>query len=143
MLVSVCLFFFSSSIRRRTGCALVTGVQTCALPILPALEVFCFPSLNATELRPETALSVEALLSEHTKIVYAGVDGVHLPEGYNGLGTRNLIYMLLQLEGYHKAYRARPTRPGTHLIFIEERSEEHRVGRECVSTCRSRWGRYH
>src|SRR3546814_966333 len=27
------LFFFFSSIRRHTRCALVTGVQTCALPI--------------------------------------------------------------------------------------------------------------
>src|SRR3546814_1612903 len=30
----LCLFFFSSR-RRNTSCALVTGVQTCALPILP------------------------------------------------------------------------------------------------------------
>src|SRR3546814_15149427 len=29
----VCLFFFFSSRRRHTRCALVTGVQTCALPI--------------------------------------------------------------------------------------------------------------
>src|SRR3546814_4173261 len=29
------LFFFFSSRRRHTRCALVTGVQTCALPILP------------------------------------------------------------------------------------------------------------
>src|SRR3546814_6461921 len=29
----MCIFFFSSR-RRHTGCALVTGVQTCALPIL-------------------------------------------------------------------------------------------------------------
>src|SRR3546814_8531058 len=29
--------FFFSSRRRHTRCALVTGVQTCALPILPAL----------------------------------------------------------------------------------------------------------
>lgn len=88
--------------------------------LLPALEVFGFPSLNDTELRPETSLNVEALLSDHTKIVYTGADGVHLPEGYNGLGTRNLIYMLLQLETFHKAYRATSTRPATHLIFIEE-----------------------
>src|SRR3546814_5993539 len=27
------MFFFCSSIRRHTRCALVTGVQTCALPI--------------------------------------------------------------------------------------------------------------
>lgn len=88
--------------------------------LLPAMEVLGFPSLNDTELRPETSLNVEALLSDHTKVVYAGPDGVHLPEGYNGLGTRNLIYMLLQLESYHKAYRAKATRPVTHLIFIEE-----------------------
>src|SRR3546814_7322435 len=30
----MCLFFFFSSRRRHTRCALVTGVQTCALPIL-------------------------------------------------------------------------------------------------------------
>src|SRR3546814_192936 len=30
----ICLFFFSSR-RRHTRCALVTGVQTCALPIFP------------------------------------------------------------------------------------------------------------
>lgn len=88
--------------------------------LLPALGVMGFPSLNDTELRPETSLNVEALLSEHTKVFYVGTDGVHLPEGYNGLGTRNLIYMLLQLESYHKLYRARPTQPATHLIFIEE-----------------------
>src|SRR3546814_6394600 len=29
----MCLFFFFSSRRRHTRCALVTGVQTCALPI--------------------------------------------------------------------------------------------------------------
>ncbi|MDR0209872.1 MAG: ATP-dependent endonuclease [Pseudomonas putida] len=88
--------------------------------LLPAMEVLGFPSLNDTELRPETSLNVEALLSDHTKVVYTGTDGVHLPEGYNGLGTRNLIYILLQLESYHKAYRAKETRPTTHLIFVEE-----------------------
>src|SRR3546814_1013666 len=36
--LSVCLlvYFFFSSRRRHTRCALVTGVQTCALPILSA-----------------------------------------------------------------------------------------------------------
>ncbi|ARM14762.1 MULTISPECIES: ATP-dependent nuclease [Rhizobium] len=88
--------------------------------LLPAMNVLGFPSMNDTELQPETSLNVDALLSDHTRVVYAGADGVHLPEGYNGLGTRNLIYMLLQLESYHKLYRARLTRPATHLIFIEE-----------------------
>src|SRR3546814_9778955 len=33
----LCLCFFCSSRRRHTRCALVTGVQTCALPILNML----------------------------------------------------------------------------------------------------------
>src|SRR3546814_627922 len=36
MLSSDFMFFFCSSRRRHTRCALVTGVQTCALPIYPA-----------------------------------------------------------------------------------------------------------
>src|SRR3546814_7632135 len=34
-----CIFFFFSSRRRHTRCALVTGVQTCALPIYVLLAV--------------------------------------------------------------------------------------------------------
>src|SRR3546814_15265756 len=34
--------------------------------------------------------------------------------------------------------------PGTRRCFTSEsRSEERRVGKECVSTCRSRWSPYH
>src|SRR3546814_7136670 len=36
--VVFCVFFFFSSRRRHTRCALVTGVQTCALPISPMSE---------------------------------------------------------------------------------------------------------
>src|SRR3546814_7924649 len=37
-LVSLCIFFCFSSRRRHTRCALVTGVQTCALPISERLH---------------------------------------------------------------------------------------------------------
>src|SRR3546814_16686636 len=36
--------------------------------------------------------------------------------------------------------------PKAHLrseVTMEQRSEERRVGKECVSTCRSRWSPYH
>src|SRR3546814_11390368 len=33
--------------------------------------------------------------------------------------------------------------PATSGIAMAERSEERRVGKECVSTCRSRWSPYH
>src|SRR3546814_6302040 len=42
MMIGVCVFdliwFFCSSRRRHTRCALVTGVQTCALPIFRMAE---------------------------------------------------------------------------------------------------------
>src|SRR3546814_1748508 len=31
----------------------------------------------------------------------------------------------------------------TRAAMLHERSEERRVGKECVSTCRSRWSPYH
>src|SRR3546814_7879148 len=39
LLVTVYLCFFFSSRRRHTKCALVTGVQTCALPISLAIDM--------------------------------------------------------------------------------------------------------
>src|SRR3546814_2641563 len=80
------LCFFSSR-RRHTRCALVTGVQTCALPIWLA------------------GVGGAADKARSMRTVGGAVDG-------------------LQLAG-----------PG--------RSEERRVGKECVSTCRSRWSPYH
>src|SRR3546814_1357768 len=49
----MCTFFFFSSRRRHTICALVTGVQTCALPIL--LAVLVAPALARLGLPPIVA----------------------------------------------------------------------------------------
>src|SRR3546814_8597082 len=88
--LSVLLLFFFSSRRRHTRCALVTGVQTCALPICQGHRL----------VDPEP--------------------GEHLVE-------------------------ARPPRGGvgpTGWPVGAPRSEERRVGKECVSTCRSRGSPY-
>src|SRR3546814_19822146 len=44
-MLSLCSSFFFSSRRRHTRCALVTGVQTCALPISPPNQVLVGLSL--------------------------------------------------------------------------------------------------
>jgi len=84
------------------------------------MKNFGYPGLNDPDLRTETTLNVPSLLSDHTKVFYTGAHGVHLPEGYNGLGARNLIYILLQLLSFHKSFRTNQTLPAVHLIFIEE-----------------------
>src|SRR3546814_3133965 len=45
------VFFFSSR-RRHTRCALVTGVQTCALPILMASGLMPLPSRDRVDVAP-------------------------------------------------------------------------------------------
>lgn len=88
--------------------------------LLPTLKSFGYPGLGGQDLQTETLLDVKRLLSNFTKVRYAGFGGVPLPESYNGLGVRNLIFILLQLVGFYKSYRADTTAPGVHLIFIEE-----------------------
>ncbi|WP_342078966.1 ATP-dependent endonuclease, partial [Yersinia enterocolitica] len=88
--------------------------------LIPALKTFGYPGLGGQELHTETLLDVGKLLSNFTKVCYAGYGGVALPESYNGLGARNLIFILLQLAGFYKAFRAEAKEPGVHLIFIEE-----------------------
>src|SRR3546814_2378239 len=46
-------------------------------------------------------------------------------------------------EATFKAGQFRTARPKQDDSGRIERSEERRVGKECVSTCRSRWSQYH
>src|SRR3546814_8248223 len=103
-MISVFLyFFFFASRRRHTRCALVTGVQTCALPILRR-------EIESRSHRDLSALSEEQAPREVRPLIHAMND------------------LLARL--------------GT-AISAQQRSEERRVGKECVSTCRSRWSPYH
>src|SRR3546814_1252271 len=94
-----CMFFFSSR-RRHTRCALVTGVQTCALPICYFHELLTGVARSKSEVDGAIAPNLDRPLDE--------LDPVELA--------------ILRLSTY--------------------RSEERRVGKECVSTCRSRWSPY-
>lgn len=88
--------------------------------LLPSLSLFGYPGLNNTSLQTETILDVKRLLENHTKVRYPGNNGFTLPEAYNGLGSRNLIYILLQLYEFFKSYMTQIPSPNFHLIFIEE-----------------------
>src|SRR3546814_12399903 len=100
------MFFLFSSRRRHTSCALVTGVQTCALPISGHTRVVVTP----------LALVAPQLLGQSIQsLVETGVDFGILAFG-------------LRIDAGADMHR---------------RSEERRVGKECVSTCRSRWSPYH
>jgi energy-coupling factor transporter ATP-binding protein EcfA2 len=97
-----------------------TGFNAKLTSLLPTFDLFGYPGLSDPGLVTETNFDVDKLLKDHTKIRYVGVNGMTLPETYNGLGVRNLVYMLLQLLRFFREYQAAPTAAGVHLIFIEE-----------------------
>src|SRR3546814_5723710 len=101
------IFFFFSSRRRHTRCALVTGVQTCALPISGHAD--------ATRIQQEATNAL------------ARFDDA-IADARRALSAGDLA----------AAARALETARG-----LDARSEERRVGKECVSTCRSPWSPYH
>lgn len=88
--------------------------------IIPALRSFGYPGLTDPGLKAETTLDIERVLGNHTSIRFDGVAGVSLPESYSGLGSRNLILILLTLLSYYREYATRGKMPGLHLVFIEE-----------------------
>lgn len=88
--------------------------------LFPAFQLLGYPGLSDPELRTDTILKVEQLLSNHTVVGYEGVDGVNLPESYNGLGPRNLIFILLKIFEFFREFTNALTISGVHLIFIEE-----------------------
>src|SRR3546814_9698757 len=109
----LCVVFFFSSGRRHTRCALVTGVQTCALPIL-ALALGGADLLEDDLLR---GLRLDAAELDRRQ----RIDDIIADDRARLELLRLLDRDLLEISVH--------------------RSEERRVGKECVSTGRSRWSR--
>jgi len=88
--------------------------------LLPALKIFGYPGLSDPKLSTETTFNVQTLLNSNTQIRYFREEGISLPETYNGLGSRNLIYILFQLFEFFRKYQSNPIEAKNHIVFIEE-----------------------
>src|SRR3546814_9092564 len=64
-----------------------------------------------------------------------------LEQSIGGLGSRRQHFRYVRIEGQRD--ERQDHRNVQHDRTAEGRSEERRVGKECVSTCRSRWSPYH
>src|SRR3546814_8631275 len=118
----VFFFFFFSSRRRHTRCALVTGVQTCALPI--SLRVVCRVPDQVKTARSPLVSILHAPGKVPAARIYANPVSKLTDSALSGIGLPLLMI--------------KPLSPVWPI-----RSEERRVGKECVSTCRSRCSPYH
>lgn len=80
------------------------------------------PSINDRQMKVISSLSPEVALQGNTSLLY--VDPVldhELPEAYNGLGFKNLVYMAIQISHFHLQWmRTEEKRPLCQIIFVEE-----------------------
>lgn len=88
--------------------------------LLPTLRLFGYPGLSDPNLTTETRLNITNLLEGNTRVKYKNEGNVSLPETYNGLGSRNLIYILFQLYDQFIKFKSNPTEYKNHIICIEE-----------------------
>jgi len=87
---------------------------------LPTLQIFGYPGLSDSNLTTKTTFNAGTIVESNTKILYEKDGGITLPETYNGLGSRNLIFILFKLFEYFRKYQSNPILVKNHLIFIEE-----------------------
>ncbi|MCB2426491.1 ATP-dependent nuclease [Methylophaga pinxianii] len=97
-----------------------TDFQEKVKALLPTLNIFGYPGLQDPNLSAATELNVKSLLESNTRVFYEGEDHFSLPETYNGLGIRNLIFILFRIYEYFREFQSQITPPKGHLIFIEE-----------------------
>jgi len=80
------------------------------------------PSINDRQMRVVSTLSPELALQGNTSLLYIDPALNHeLPEAYNGLGFKNLVYMAIQISHFHLQWmKTEEKRPLCQIIFIEE-----------------------
>ncbi|MHC1763368.1 MAG: ATP-dependent endonuclease [Verrucomicrobiia bacterium] len=80
------------------------------------------PSAHDRTLRLVSSLNPQEALQGSTELYYEDAALKHrLPEAYNGLGFKNLIYMAIQVSHYHAQWMTTiNNRPLCQVIFIEE-----------------------
>jgi predicted ATP-dependent endonuclease of OLD family len=93
-------------------------------PTLDRLSKLGYPGINNPELRIMSALDPAHVMSQDARVHYVLGDGVNaatLPDSYNGLGFKNLIYMVVEiLDAQARWANVGENRPPLHLIFVEE-----------------------
>lgn len=99
-------------------------------PTLESLKKLGYPGITNPDMVVKATLNAQNILSSNARVHYAlpTTDGspadpsaMTLPDQYNGLGFKNLIYMVVEILDFHQRWlESESQRPPVHLIMIEE-----------------------
>ena len=84
------------------------------------LKHFGYPGLNSHDLKIKSQFELNKILKGSTNVLYHHSANNLLPEGYNGLGFKNLIYIILQFINFYENFKSRKPTPSFQILFIEE-----------------------
>ncbi|TWT46391.1 ATP-dependent nuclease [Botrimarina hoheduenensis] len=90
--------------------------------LLDSLQGLGVPSVNDRTPRIISALQSETALQHNATLAYVDAATEHpLPENYNGLGVKNLIFMTLRVCDHHLHWmQTKEARPACLVVFVEE-----------------------
>src|SRR3546814_17414517 len=94
---------------------------------------------TTVELTPNTSYLVRDIDTRFSRSVAEGLEHVRKSRILTALEV-DLLRRLAELDTYLSRQDVRKKRPATATRV--QRSEERRVGKECASTCESRWSPY-
>lgn len=94
-------------------------------PVLGSLSAVGYPGIANPELKVMASFDAKAILDSSAEVHYS-LPGQFpapntLPDQYNGLGFKNLIYMVVEVIDFHEAWKGiEEDRPPVHLVVVEE-----------------------
>jgi predicted ATP-dependent endonuclease of OLD family len=99
-------------------------------PTLKSLSELGYPGITNLNLVIKSTFNAEGILNSSARVHYAlprttadaaDAASLTLPDQYNGLGFKNLIYMVVEILDFHYAWAGlEDSRPPVHLVMIEE-----------------------
>ena len=114
----------------RSESALNNHLATVFDPLLAPLRTLGYPGLADPHLIVQASLRPDQIIGQSPSVHYSltgstptatGERPITLPDRYNGLGFKNLIYMVIEMLDFHKHWTEdTENRAALHLLVIEE-----------------------
>lgn len=91
-------------------------------PLMGIIAGLGLPSRNDRTMKIVSTLSSEVALRGSSELFYIDATSNHeLPEAYNGLGFKNLVFMAIQIDNFYRQWLAtEENRPLCQMIVVEE-----------------------
>lgn len=88
-------------------------------PFFKTMDSFNFQDINGqNNLSIKSNIKINSLISDNTSIIYKNDENFEIPEGHNGLGYTNLLFLCLKIKEFCDTFKKEEK--AINLLFVEE-----------------------